>query len=399
MTAPPSLPALLSDRTLRDREYPACRSGVFLAHAGVSPLPARVARAMSELVERSMETDQERAAEGAAEGARRSAAALLGAGPGEVALVGPTSQALSLLASGFPLEEGDNVVAYPDAYPSNFYPWRAMARRGAEVRRIRTRELGAIEPEDVLEQVDSRTRLVSLDSCHFLTGHVPDLGAIGRELRERGIAFCVDAIQSLGALELDLEHVDFLAAGAHKWLMGPCSAGVLYVSRSWHGRLQPMAWGWRNLRSENFAALDRVEYRPGAGRFEVATENLCGLAGLGAALELVRGLGIGAVAREVRARRARLCVLLEQAGAEILGGCGEPGRRGGMVSARWPGRESRELAERLEERGIRTSLRPVRAGQEYVRFSPHYYIAEEEIEEAAACCAAWAQGLPTRAAG
>ena len=99
-----------------------------------------------------------------------SAAQLLNCQPEEIAFVGPTSLALSFVAAGLNFRRGDNILIYHDDYPSNVYPWMALAERGVEVRLLNTRGLGVIRPMDVMGQVDENTRLVALASCHFISG-------------------------------------------------------------------------------------------------------------------------------------------------------------------------------------------------------------------------------------
>ena len=163
--------------------------------------------------------------------ARKAGAQLLNCSPDEASLVGPTSLALSLVAAGLKFRKGDNILIYHDDYPSNVYPWMALAERGVEVRLLNTRGLGSIRPQDVMGQVDENTRLVALASNHFISGYRLDHNAVGKFLRERGILFCLDAIQTLGAFPTTVENVDFLAADSHKWLLGPCGAGIFYVKR------------------------------------------------------------------------------------------------------------------------------------------------------------------------
>ena len=96
---------------------------------------------------------------------------LLHCQPEEVSLVGPTSLGLSLVAAGLEFRRGDNILIYHDDYPSNVYPWMALAAKGVQVRLLNTRRLGAIRAVDVMGQVDENTRLVALASCHFISGH------------------------------------------------------------------------------------------------------------------------------------------------------------------------------------------------------------------------------------
>ena len=65
-----------------------------------------------------------------------------------------------------------------------------------------------------------------------------------------------------------MEHVDFLAADAHKWLLGPCGAGLFFVKRDLQAKLNPPVYGWHNVRNPNFIAQETIEFRGGAAKFE-----------------------------------------------------------------------------------------------------------------------------------
>ena len=145
---------------------------------------------------------------------------MIGADKSEIALLGPTSLGLSLFANGITWREGDEVVCYQDDYPANVYPWMALASQGVKVRQVRPEKPGRITPEVVERELSSRTRLVALASCHYLSGWRIDVDAIGALLHERGVLFSVDAIQTLGAFPFSARFVDFLSADAHKWMLG-----------------------------------------------------------------------------------------------------------------------------------------------------------------------------------
>ncbi len=284
-----NLTELLGNEELRRHEFPVVRDKVFLAHAGVSPLPFRVADKISGYASSCTLGDQETLVPALAmRQIREAAARLLQAQPGEIAFVGPTSLALSYIAAGLTLRPPDNIVVYLDDYPSNVYPWMALADKGVQVRYVKTRELGLLEPEAILAQVDEDTRLVALASCHFAAGYRLDLTAVGELLHQRGILFCVDAIQTLGAFPTTVEHVDFLAADAHKWLLGPCAAGILYVRQSLQANLRPPVYGWNNVRCPDFITQERMVMPSDARRYEAGSANLLGLVGLQAALELIQ---------------------------------------------------------------------------------------------------------------
>lgn len=374
---------ILTNEEARRDEFPVVQEKVFLAHAAVCPLPRRVAEAIAHYALEATRDDQEKPVLSRLVGATRELAArLVGSTADEIALVGPTSLGLSYVAGGFPLRKGDNVVIYFDDYPSNVYPWMALAERGVEVRLVNPRELGRIRLMDVLGQVDENTRLVALASCHFVSGWRLDLPALGKALRARGIAFCVDGIQTLGAFPTLAEHADFIAADAHKWMLGPCGAGFLYVRKAWHERLRPLVYGWHNVRCPDFVAREELALRSGAARYEAGSHSLMGMAGLHAALELILEVGVEAIAAELLRKRAWLTTALRERGWEVLGADAPPAHQGGLLSCWRPDLDLSDRHARLEAAGIITSLRTDRSGRKYLRFSPHFYNTDAELQRA-----------------
>ncbi len=375
-----TLTELLTDEELRLKEFPVAREKIFLAHGGDCPLPKRVADAVARYAQQCTTGDQEKFVyPGLLDDGRKLGARLMNCKPEEVAFVGPTSLALSLLASGLRFKKGDNILVYFDDYPSNVYPWMALAERGVEVRYINTRGLGVIRPIDVSGQVDENTRLVALASCHFISGYRIDYNAIGKSLRNRGILFCLDAIQTLGAFPTTVENVDMLAADAHKWLLGPCAAGLLYVKQSVQEQIQPEIYGWHNVRCPNYVAQEQIVYKSNAFRFEAGTHNLLGIVGLHAALELVLELGVENIARELLRKRSLLVPSLKEKGYTILQADAAPENSSCIVSFFKPGEDFAALHQKLSDANIVTSLRGDRTGQKYIRLSPHYYNTDREL--------------------
>ena len=379
-----TLNEILTNEELRRHEFPVAREKIFLGHAGVCPLPRRVADAISECSRQATLGDQEAFVLHRLDDARKLAAQLLNCQTDEVALVGPTSLGLSLVASGLNFRKGDNILIYHDDYPSNVYPWMALAEKGVEVRLLNTRGLGVIRPVDVIGQVDENTRLVALASCHFISGYRLEFPAIGKFLRERGILFCLDGIQTLGAFPTTVEHVDFLASGAHKWLLGPCGAGVLYVRRELQEKLNPPIYGWHNVRNPNFVAQERIVFRSGAVKYEAGTHNLLGVVGLIAALEIALEIGVpqGGIAAELLLKRALLVPALQAKGFTVLNADAKTENASGIVSFFQPGKNLTPLNQKLSDAGIVASLRTDRKGQNYIRFSPHFYNTDAELQRA-----------------
>ena len=375
-----TLAEILTNEELRRHEFPVARDKIFLGHAGVCPLPHRVAAAVSECAAQGTLGDQEAFMLHRLGDARKLAAQLLNCQREEIALVGPTSLGLSLVASGLSFRKGDNILIYHDDYPSNVYPWMALAAKGVQVRLINTRGLGVIRPVDVMGQVDENTRLVALASCHFISGYRLEHQAIGKYLRGRGILFCLDDIQTLGAFPTTVEHVDFLAADAHKWLLGPCGAGVLYVRRELQEKLNPPIYGWHNVKNPNFVAQDKIEFRNDATKYEAGTHNLLGIVGLIASLELVQEIGVENIAAELLRKRALLVPALQAKGFTVLNADAKPENASGIVTFFQPGKDPSPLHRKLADAGVIASLRSDRNGQNYIRLSPHFYNTDAELQ-------------------
>lgn len=373
---------ILSDEALRQREFPVTRGKTFLAHAGVCPLPARVANAISAYAQQSTLGDQETLIPAfRMDTTRELAARLLHAKASEIAFVGPTSLALSFISSGLQFKRHNNVVVYYDDYPSNVYPWMALFHKGVEVRFLNIREVGKIRPADVIGQVDEQTRVVALASNHFVTGYRIDLNAIGAALHDRGILFCVDGIQTLGAFPTTVENVDFLAADAHKWMLGPCGAGILFVRESLQESLRPQVHGWNNVQCPDFIAQPELAYQPGGRRYEAGSANILGLVGLHAALELIEEIGVDNIAAELVRKREWLVPAILETGFKVLNTNVPPSATSSIISLYHTERDMAALHRTLEEAKIITSLRSTRHGHKYVRLSPHYYNTDEELHK------------------
>ena len=369
-----------ADEALRLREFPVARETAYLAHAAVCPLPACARDAVSDYAAACTGGDQEDfVPANLLRDTRQLAANLLGAELREIALVGPTSLGLSFIAQGIDWQPGDNIIVHGDDYPSNVYPWMALAEKGVELKRLEPGAPGRIEPEDVFELIDSRTRMAALASCHYVSGYRIDIGAIGRELRSRGILFCVDGIQTVGAFPTPVEHVDFLAADAHKWMLGPCSAGILYVKHEMQDRLKPVVQGWHNLNCPDFIAQETLDYKPDGRRYEAGTANLLGIVGHHASLQLLDALGLAKIAADLLAKRRWLVPELLAKGYDVLHADVPEANASGIVAFSKPGEDMAALQARLGQAGVTVSLRVMRDGSKLIRLSPHFYNTPAEL--------------------
>lgn len=371
----PSLPAPLAadEFVLRD-------DLVYLNHATLSPWPRRTAEAV-----------QRFAAENAAEGARHYARwasveealreqlrRLINAPhTDDIALLKNTSEGLSVVAYGLAWSAGDNVVIGDEEFPSNRIVWESLRPHGVEVREAR---LDCEDPEAaLLRHMDARTRLLSVSSVQYASGRRMDLARLGAACRERGVLFCVDVIQSLGALPLDVQAIqaDFVVADAQKWLLGPEGLALFYCRAALRERLRLLQYGWHMV--EAAGDFDRREWEPAhsARRFECGSPNNLGIHALHASLSLLLEAGIDEVARRVLANVGYLMEgLTALPGVELLTSTAIE-RRAGIVTFRHRNIDSDRLYQALSAHDV---IGTARGGG--VRFSPHFYNTREQLDRA-----------------
>ncbi len=375
--------ALDRNEQFRRREFPVVESHVYLSNAQVCALPRRVADAIGAYATRaSLDNQEQKLPESLISETRELIAELLVCDPSGISFVGATSVALSLVANGLDLKEGDNVVFNPDDYPSNAVVWVNLKDRGVELRPIVPRELGVIRIEDLRPLVNERTKLVALTSAHFISGYVTDLTSIGAWLRERGILFAVDGIQTVGAIPTPTDCLDYLASDSYKWLLGPCASGWLFVNPSARAQLNPSLVGWNNVVCPNFITPEKVQFKDGPERYEAGSLNLVGIAGLNASLKLLRGFGYAHIAERVRQHAWYLRDKLRTMGFVLASSDDE--RISGITSFRRDGFDMERIFENLKAAGVTSSLRLSRDGRWWVRFSPHFFNTRAEIDHALA---------------
>jgi cysteine desulfurase / selenocysteine lyase len=383
--------SLASSDAARHAEFPITRDSIFLAHAGVTILPRRVSKVMQDYLEHSTLAMQEYPeAWRAVTETRVVAAKLIGAKSNEISLLGPTSVGLSLVANGLSWQAGDEVVCYLDDYPANVYPWLDLQRQGVVVRFLKPDVLGGLSPEVIERELTAKTKLVALASCHFLSGNRIQIDVIGQMLRSRGILFCLDAIQTVGAFKTTVEHVDFLSADSHKWMLGPMSAGIVYVREELQEQMRPTLLGSWNICSPRFIAQPEIVFENGGRRYEPGAMNISGILGMKAGMELLLEAGIDDISARLLLLREHLIAKLEPLGFDFLPiapGCLPSGictatRRSDV------GLGAEALFDHLAKHNIAVSCRHDRTGTAYLRFSPHFYNTPAQLDRVAEVIAA-----------
>ncbi len=358
-------------------EFPVTESYIYMNHAGVAPLSRRVRDAMVSFVE-------DATVNGAVnvdswtetvEVCRSVAAQLINADTTEIAFMKNTTQGILIAANGVDWQEGDNVVTTAVEFPANVYPWwRLKERYGVETRMVPERD-GRIHLEDIVDAIDKRTRVVTISHVEFASGFRNDIKAIGEICQEREIWFVVDAIQSLGAIEVDVKssHVDILAADGHKWLLAPEGAAIFYCANDKRERLINTNIGWASVvNPRDFLNYDLTQ-KPDATRFEEGSYNTAGLYGLKAAIDLLLEIGILNIENYILELTAGLMKGLDSKGYRVITPKSDS-ERAGIVVFESDQHTPAELYAMLNERNIITAERG--SG---VRVSPHFYNTESEI--------------------
>lgn len=358
--------------------FPVTDRYIYLNHSAVCPLSTRVRDAMKGLIDDVTGNGSVNYSDWlrAYEHTRASAARLVNARPREIAFMRNTSDAISAVANGIDWREGDNVVTCNVEFPANIYPWmRLRTERGIKMKMAAERD-GRIDAEELLSLVDDRTRVVAISWVQFASGFRSDLARIGRFCRDRGVIFCVDAIQGLGGLHLDVERdlVDAFAADAHKYLLGPEGVALFYVSDRVIDRIKPTVVGWTSVKDyERYLDYD-LDYRDGALRFECGTLNTVGVYGLGAAIDLFLETGPKKIEEYLLGLSDYLAGRLESKGYEITGSR-HPGETSAVVTCKHEKHSPGNLYRLLLAKNIITAPRVKR-----LRISPHFYNMREEVD-------------------
>jgi cysteine desulfurase/selenocysteine lyase len=366
------------DRT----EFPHDRQLIYLNHAGVAPWPARTAEAIRAFAEENVRLGARHYPRWAQVESRlrdRFRQLLNARSNDDIALVKNTSEGLSMVAYGLDWRPGDAVVINNHEFPSNRVVWQSLTDRfGVEIRDVDLN--GQPDPEAALiRALDGRVRLLSVSSVQYASGLRMGLGRLAEACRKHHVLFCVDAIQSLGALQMDVQafEPDFVVADGHKWMLGPEGLGVFYSRPSARERLQLTQFGWHMV--QDAGNYDRTDWEiaSSARRFECGSPNMLGIFGLEASLSLLQEVGLVEVERRVLANARHLIEAVSRHPRLELVSSGDSGRHAGIVTFRVRDRDSRQVYRHLMGSGVVCAHR---GGG--IRFSPHFYNTPEQLDAA-----------------
>ncbi|NIV34894.1 MAG: aminotransferase class V-fold PLP-dependent enzyme, partial [Anaerolineae bacterium] len=327
-------------------QFPVTRRHAYLNHASVGALPDPVTQAMIRYLNERGEGGSVALTDWDAdiERVRQACARFVGAHRDEIVFTGSISHGLNIVACGLDWREGDNLICAETEFTANIYPWTNLQRRGVEVR-FAPASNNRILVEDVASLMDARTRLVAISFVEFQSGYRNDLDALVALCRNQGVYLCVDGIQGLGALQFSVAQtpVDFVAAHAAKWMLGPIGAGFLYVRRELLQVLDPVMAGWRSVVDrDDYFKYDSPLCECGE-RYEPGSPNFAGLLGMKAAIEFLLSTGMEEIEARILGLTDYLISGLRTRGCAIDTPISDRRERSGIVSFCHPAANSAEL--------------------------------------------------------
>ncbi len=308
-----------------------------------------------------------------AEAARTTFARLVGGKPDEVAVTTSLSAGVSSLASTFDWSERPRVVVSDFEFPTVGQIWHAQELRGAEVVHVSQHD-GVIPVEHFERLIDERTALVAITAVCYRNGARLPVEEVVELAHAHGALVLLDAYQAIGSYPIDVEElgIDFLGAGALKYLLASAGLGFLWCRGELSQRLLPTQTGW--FADRNIFEMDIHDYSPSptARRFESGTPPIPAIYAGIAGIELISELGIAETRVHVTALNERLIAGIDEL-AGIVATPRDPEQRGALVCIR--STDAPRLVDVLGSEGIVTSQR-----DGSLRISAHAYNTVDDID-------------------
>lgn len=307
-------------------------------------------------------------------GAKEKLAKLLGTSTTRLSWVDNVANGLSILAQGLDWNFGDRIILNDIEFPSNVYPFLNLKKYGVEVDFAKSRN-GIVDIEDLEKLITPKTKLLSISMVQFLSGYKADINAIGELCKQKGIIFCIDAIQAVGAVNVNLKEskIDFLTGGTQKWLMSSQGLSYFYVTEELQNKIDQKNVGWTSV-EDPWNLLDyNLTLRSKAERFQTGTLNAFGIAIFDAALNMFKQSKIENFELKVLENTDYFIKRLSEIGIEPLLKNISNEHLAGIVTLKHE--KSKEIFSELERRKIYCAVR-----EGMIRFSPHFYNTKDEID-------------------
>ncbi len=360
-------------------EFPHDDAITYLNHAAVAPLPLRTGQAINAFANENVERGSQHYLNWLqTEKLLHQQLQQLVNAPSvdDIALVKNTSEALSMVAYGIEWRDGDNIVSSNQEFPSNRIVWQSLARFGVGFREAEIADTAS--PEQALfDCVDRRTKLITISSVQFSSGIRLDINRIGEFCKKRGILFCIDAIQSLGVLQFDVQacQADFVMADGHKWMLGPEGLGVFFTKPEARDQLQLTQYGWHMIEQCGNYENQPWTIAKSARCFECGSSNMLGIHAFSASLSLLLETGI----KQVENGALECVDYLRDAIASHpdldLTNSSEAALLSPILVFQHKTVDNKTLYQQLQDNGVICALR---GGG--IRLSPHFYHTRQQLD-------------------
>lgn len=304
--------------------------------------------------------------------------ALMNAPPNSVSLHQNVTTCQAVVASCFDFSGKRNKVVYSDLnFPSVMYFWEGQRQYGAQVNMVKTDDGISVPTERMLDAIDEQTLLVPISHVIFRSAYINDAKAIIEKAHKVGAHVVLDTFQSLGTVPVDIHalNADFACGGVLKWLCGGPGVAYLYVRPDLGKKLEPKLTGWFAHENPFEFAAGPTRYADPPFRFMNGTSHIPSIEAARPGLKIIREVGVEKIREKSMRQTARLIQFAERQGWRI-NTPRDPDRRGGTVSIDMP--EAQQTSRELLAREVLVDYRP-KAG---VRFSPHFYNTDAEIDAA-----------------
>src|ERR1700745_1045794 len=306
--------------------------------------------------------------------------ALMNAPRGSVSTHQNVTTCQAVIASCLDFSGKRNKVVYTDMnFPSVMYFWEAQHGTGARVHMVKTDDGVTVPTERLLDAIDEHTLIVPISHVIFRSSFIQDARAIIEKAHQVGAYVLLDTFQSLGSVPVDAQslNVDFACGGVLKWLCGGPGVAYLYVRPDLGAKLQPKLTGWSAHQNPFNFEIGPIKYTDSPFRFMNGTPHIPSLEAARPGIKIIREVGVDKIREKSKRQTSKLIALADQQGWRV-----NPPRdaekRGGTVSIDMP--DSYDVCRELLKRDILVDFRP----QAGVRFSPHFYTKDEELDAAIA---------------
>jgi len=286
----------------------------------------------------------------------------------------------AVIASCFDFSAKRNKIVYSDMnFPSVMYFWEAQRSLGARVHMVVTDDGVTVPTERLLDAIDETTLLVPVSHVVFRSSYTNDAKAIVEKAHKVGAHVVLDTFQSLGTVPVDVQelNVHFCCGGVLKWLCGGPGVAYLYVRPDLGAKLQPKFTGWSAHQDPFAFEIGPIHYADPPLRFMNGTPHIPALEAARPGLKIITEIGVPRIREKSTRQTSRLIQLARDRGWRVNTPL-DPEKRGGTVSIYMP--HSQEVCRELLKRNVLVDWRP-RAG---VRMSPHFYNADDELDQAVA---------------